>query len=173
MRIRAITERATRTAGLSMVLLVTLAVSAAAQHSAGAVEVRINSVLASDTNKGCDASLRALQRHLERLFHFTTYHLVSHQDRQTRFGQLVEFDLPGGRILQIEPIDRAGDMINVEVTLFEGDQPLMTTDFKIISGGVLLVGGPRYEQGALIISIEPLAVDEPSIPTQPVARPAN
>ena len=46
-----------------------------------------------------------------------------------------------------------GDMIAMEMILFQGERPLMTTDLKLRNHGVLIVGGPRYEQGMLIISI--------------------
>jgi len=171
MRTRAITESLNRGAGIGVVLLLLLASGAVAQQGVGSVEVKINSVLAADTNKGCDASLREIRHHLERLFHFSTYHLVRHEDRRTSFGKVVEFDLPGGRILQIQPLGMDGDMIQMELTLFQGDQPLMMTDFKIMNGGVLLVGGPRYEQGALIISIEPVAHAASPIQAAPISKP--
>jgi len=55
-------------------------------------------------------------------------------------------------------LDRAnvlidGDMIVMEMTLFQGEQPLMTTELKLRNHGVLMVGGPRYEEGMLILSI--------------------
>ncbi|HXN85075.1 MAG TPA: hypothetical protein VN867_03340, partial [Candidatus Binataceae bacterium] len=46
-----------------------------------------------------------------------------------------------------------GDMIDMELVLFQGERPLMTTDLKLRNHGILIVGGPRYEQGMLIISI--------------------
>ena len=45
----------------------------------------------------------------------------------------------------------------MEVVLFQGEEPMMTTDLKITNGGTFMVGGPRYERGTLIISIKPIA----------------
>jgi hypothetical protein len=90
---------------------------------------------------------------LHSLFNYTTYHLVSRQEQQTPTGSVLSFDLPGGRILHVEPEGVEGDMIAMELILFQGERPVMSTDLKLRNHGVLLVGGPRYEQGMLIISI--------------------
>jgi hypothetical protein len=68
-------------------------------------------------------------------------------------GALILFNLPGGRILHVQPRGIDGDMIVMEMTLFQGEQPLMTTELKLRNHGVLMVGGPRYEEGMLILSI--------------------
>jgi hypothetical protein len=117
------------------------------------VEVRVDSVVASDTHQGIDTELTPMGPRLRSLFSYTTYHLVSHATRQTAMGTTLAFDLPGGRILHVEPNGIDGDMIAMELVLFQGERPVMTTDLKLRNHGVLIVGGPRYEQGMLIISI--------------------
>lgn len=135
-----------------LLLLVTVA-ALAGQTSKGPVDVRIDSVLAADTNQGCDKQLAWLKHRLKRLFHYSTYHLMEHEESHTRFGQTATFTLPGGRILHIEPIGMDGEMIQMEVMLFQGEEPMMITDLKIMNHGIFMVGGPRYEHGTLIISI--------------------
>jgi hypothetical protein len=117
------------------------------------VTVHVDSVLASDTNEGVDDKLSSMGHRLQSLFSYTTYQLVSHQDGQTAIGKLIAFDLPGGRILHVEPREIDGDMIAMDLVLFQGQRPLMTTGLKLRDHGVLIVGGPRYKEGMLIISI--------------------
>jgi len=117
------------------------------------IGVRVDSMVASDTHEGVDTQLTPMGPRLRSLFSYTTYHLVSHQERQTPMGTELSFDLPGGRILHVEPHGIDGDMIAMEVVLFQGERPVMSTDLKLRNHGVLIVGGPRYEQGMLIISI--------------------
>ncbi|HLI81167.1 MAG TPA: hypothetical protein VKV03_14365 [Candidatus Binataceae bacterium] len=117
------------------------------------IGVRVDSVLASDTHQGVDTQLTPMGPRLQSLFNYTSYRLVSHQERQTPMGTQISFDLPGGRILHVEPSAIEGDMIEMELVLFQGERPVMTTDLKLRNHGVLIVGGPRYEQGMLIISI--------------------
>jgi len=146
-----------------LVLLATVGIAAAqtatgpVEVNPGPVEVKIDSVLAADTNQGCDKQLSTLRDRLRRLFHFTTYRLMSHDEGSAGFGKTLTFTLPGGRILHIEPQGMDGDMIQMEVMLFQGEEPMMTTVLKITNGGTFMVGGPRYEHGTLIISIKPIA----------------
>jgi len=114
---------------------------------------RVDSVVASDTNEGMDPQLTPMAPRLHSLFNYTTFHLVNHQEQQTPMGALILFNLPGGRILHVQPRGIDGDMIVMEMTLFQGEQPLMTTELKLRNHGVLMVGGPRYEEGMLILSI--------------------
>jgi hypothetical protein len=136
------------------------------------IAVRVDSVVASDTHQGIDARLTPMGPRLQSLFSYTTYHLVSHQEQQTRMGALLSFNLPGGRILHVEPHAIEGDMIAMELILFQGERPLMTTDLKLRNHGVLIIGGPRYEEGMLIISIgadcrRPRTADVGALPLRP------
>ncbi len=139
----------------------TLAFSLAAAGHAGAesaaspqkVGVHVDSVVASDTHEGIDQQLTPMGPRLHSLFSYTTYHLVNHQEQVTPMGSLILFNLPGGRILHIRPRTVDGDMITMELILFQGEQPLMTTELKLRNHGILFVGGPRYEEGMLILSI--------------------
>jgi hypothetical protein len=117
------------------------------------VSLRVDSVVASDTHQGVDPSLTTMGPRLQSVFSYSTYHLVSHKDAQTTMGTLVSFDLPGGRVLHIQPHQINGDMIEMDVVLSQGERPMMTTDLKLRNHGVLIVGGPKYQQGMLIISI--------------------
>ena len=69
-------------------------------------------------------------------------------------------------------------MIAMEMVLFEGERPLMTTDLKLRNHGTLIVVGRKYEDGMLIISVvaesptSPLANSDgpaPSMRGRPVA----
>ncbi len=117
------------------------------------ISVHVDSVVASDTNEGVDKRLASMGQRLHSLFSYTTYRLVSEKTAQTEIGNQLSFDLPGGRILHVQPREVVGDMISMELVLFQGERPLMTTDLKLRDRGTLIVGGPRYEQGMLIISI--------------------
>jgi hypothetical protein len=165
--------------GLGAVMLLILPALAAAQIPPNAVEVRIDSVLAADTNQGTDERLQAISRQLSDLFRYTTYRLLSHQESRTHLGEHVAFTLPGGRILHVEPRTLEHHMIAMEVIMFEGERPMMATDLKLMNRGVFLVGGHRYEDGMLIISIgaempeAPVSTETAVHKTTPAAHPAS
>jgi hypothetical protein len=127
------------------------------------IVIRVDSVLAANTGKGMDAQLSSsvIGRHLKDLFEYTTYRLVMQQKRHTRCGRMVVFEMPGGRILHIAPSSVLDNMISMEIVLFEGTRPLMTTDLKLMNHAVLIVAGPRYQQGMLITMISTDAPDRP------------
>jgi hypothetical protein len=126
---------------------------AAQQSHPQIITLRVFSVLAADTNQGVDPQLGAMGSQLSKMFNYTTYELVSEQNGRTEMGKMIEFTMPGGRILHIEPQSVDRNMIAMEVLLFQGEKPMLTTDLKLPNNGNLIVGGPHYEQGALIITI--------------------
>ncbi len=117
------------------------------------VYVYIDSVMAADTNEGTDPRLAPMGKKLQGLFGFSTYSLIGHDEGETNCGKMIAFTLPGGKILHVQPRAIDGDMIAMEIVLFDGTRPMMTTDLKLKNNGTLIVGGPRYEQGMMIISI--------------------
>jgi hypothetical protein len=117
------------------------------------VNVYVDSVMAADTNEGTDPRLAPMGQKLRGLFGFSTYSLIGHNEGETDCGKMIAFTLPGGKILHVQPRAIDGDMIAMEIVLFDGTRPMMTTDLKLKNNGTLIVGGPRYEQGMMIISI--------------------
>jgi hypothetical protein len=168
-------DRVRRRSTIAVLLLLITVAAVAAQKSKGQVDVKIDSVLAADTNQGCDNRLGWLKHRLKRLFNYSTYQLVRHDETHTGFGQTATFALPGGRILHIEPLGMDGGMIRMEMMLFQGEEAMMTTDLKIMNHGIFMVGGPRYERGTLIIAIEmvapPSATEVEAPPPASVAAP--
>jgi hypothetical protein len=173
------TER--RTSGLLSAIMAICVIVAPMQALAQssrtrAVLIRVDSVLAANTGKGMDARLSSsiIGSRLKDLFEYTTYRLLLHQERQIRCGDVVVFEMPGGRILHIAPSSVLDNMISMEIVLFEGTRPLMTTDLKLMNHAVLVVGGPRYQQGMLITTISTDAPDRPGAHSvAPEAFPAD
>ena len=137
--------------------------AAAQQTRPQVVIVTVESVLAADTNEGIDPQLGPMGPRLHKMFRYTTYQLVNEQNGRTEMGKVIEFTMPGGRILHVEPRSIDGNMIAMEVLLFQGEKPMLTTDLKLPDKGNLIVGGPHYQQGELIITIGAnMASDEAS-----------
>jgi hypothetical protein len=161
-------------------MIVVLVLAAARTSLAGAppdaVNIHIDSVLAADTHEGMDARLASMSDRLRALFDYSTYRLLSRSERKTVCGKMIAFTLPGGRILHISPHAVGGGMIAMELILFQGPQPVMSTDLKLPNHGVLILGGPRYQEGMLIVFV---GVDSPAAgravaappddPTTPIA----
>ena len=130
------------------------------------VMLQVDEVIAADTGKGIDQRLLPIGPRLESLFRYTTYRLVSHQVGHTECGRTAAFALPGGWIVHVAPNAVRDNMIAMELMLFEGARPMMVTDISMRNHGMLIIGGPHYEQGMLII---PIGADAPGLATPPKA----
>jgi hypothetical protein len=145
-----------------------------AQPAPKHVNVYVDSVMAADTNEGTDPRLGGMDKRLRGLFGFSTYSLIGHNEGQTECGKMIAFTLPGGKILHVQPRAIDDDMIAMEIVLFDGTRPMMTTDLKLKNNGTLIVGGPRYEQGMMIISIgASTGATSPPMQAQALGTPAE
>jgi hypothetical protein len=115
--------------------------------------LRVDEVLAADTGEGIDMRLLPMGGRLESLFRYTTYRLISRQIGRTECGRTAAFTLPGGWIVHVAPSAVRDNMIAMELMLFNGAHPMMTTDVRMRNHGMLIIGGPHYRQGMLIIPI--------------------
>ncbi len=175
----AIIERRTVALLMTVIAICTLAsprqVSAQSQHPR-TVRIRVDSILAANTGEGMDDKLSSsvIGKRLKALFEYTTYRLVLHQEKQTVCGRRISFQTPGGRILNIAPLAVVDNMISMELVFFEGTRPIMTTDLRLINHAVLVLGGPRYQQGMLITMISTDVAGSPTIHRgPPEAMPAS
>jgi hypothetical protein len=118
------------------------------------IEVRIDTVVASNTSKGSfDPALASLQQPFGRMFTYSSYRLVQGEQRRVNFRREAEFLLPGGRNLVIVPRGYKDDRVLLNVMLLAGPRPLVNTTLALKNHGVFLLAGPRYEDGILIVAI--------------------
>jgi Putative zinc-finger len=79
----------------------------------------------------------------------------SHTNGQTQSGKMIVFSLPGGKTLHVRPRAVVGNMIAMEVVLFDGKRTAMTADLNLESGDTFALTGEQYGQGTLLIRISP------------------
>jgi hypothetical protein len=125
---------------------------ARAQESAG-VEVRIRGVFASNTEQTFDQRLATLRQQFDTLFPYTSYRLIKEERRMVPWGRQAGFDLPGGRYLLVIPREYKDGRVSMKLMLVEGSKPLFDTVIGLRNQGTFLVGGPRHQDGVLIIAI--------------------
>lgn len=120
----------------------------------GEVALHIRTVLATDSGSDFDTRLSNYRRQLRGLFHYTSYRLVKDEERRCPFGLPNNFEIPGGRYLEVLPVQLRDDRLKLRVLLIEGTSPPpLDTDFTVPNRGNIWLGGPRDPDGVLIISI--------------------
>jgi hypothetical protein len=87
------------------------------------------------------------------LFPYSSYRLIQGERRVMPWKREERFLLPGGRYLVILPRGVQDDRLSLGVMLIQGSRPLVNTILTLKNRGVFLVGGPRYNDGVLIIAI--------------------
>ena|GEM_PF-642825 len=120
------------------------------------VALEVGTVLATSSSTHIDAQLASVRGQLERLFHakgYTSYRLVKQEKSEVSCGNPASFEIPGGRHLQVMAKDTRGGRVSLNVALVKDRHTLMRTDLTLGKRGTIMVGGPRYEDGVLIIWI--------------------
>jgi hypothetical protein len=132
--------------------LVLLAAMVPAAEAAITLQARI--IYAANQPGGVDPSLGAVAEELQRTFRYTMYRLVDAPRGSAELKQTWRVGLPGGRALEVVPtaIDRKQSTLAVRILGPDG-QPLMNTTVRLRSGATVLLGGPRHDQGVLIIAL--------------------
>ena len=116
------------------------------------VEVRIDTVLASNAGTSFEAPA-ALRQPFVGLFPYSSYHLVQGEERRVAWRREAEFLLPGGRYLVVVPRGYKDGRVLLNVMLIAGTRPLVNTALALKDHGVFLLAGPHYQEGILVIAI--------------------
>jgi len=153
-----VTRAPRRGAARAMLLVFALvpmtALVATGSARAGGVAVSVGSVLATDGGQPeFDTRLVAMKPQFDSLFRYSSYRLMKQEHRGLDWGQGASFDIPGGRYLVIAPKELRDARVSMQVMLLEGGRPLVDTSVALRDHGVLLLGGPKQEEGVLIIVI--------------------
>jgi hypothetical protein len=136
----------------ALAVLVAILTSRGAASAEG-VTVTVGSVLATDGGQEFDGRLVAMKPQFDSLFRYSSYRLMKQERRELAWGQATSFDIPGGRYLVIAPNELRDAKVSMKVMLLEGGRPLIDTSVALRDHGVLLLGGPKQQEGVLIISI--------------------
>jgi hypothetical protein len=136
---------------VSLVLLLVVAGSGTA--AAEPVTVDIGVVFASNEGSVVDPALSALRAKLQSMFTYSSYRMLDRMKRPLEVGETGDFALPGGRNLRLSPVSAPAKKVRLAVQLTEGGRNLLTTTLGLSRGGMVVVGGPPYQSGVMILLI--------------------
>jgi len=115
--------------------------------------IQITAVRASNDGRVFDSRLSSLKTELKQL-RFRSYNLVSSETRVLHGnGGQCGIELPNGRYLHITTREHTPDHLRLHILLNEDNRPVVNTYVKLELGSVVLMGGPRDENGTLVITI--------------------
>jgi hypothetical protein len=117
------------------------------------VGVGIRVILASHQAKGIDARLQDIQKNLGALFNYSSYQLLQEHSFLLSEGQTDQLPLTDNKELHIQLIQEQGGTAEIAVEILRGGKEIFKTTAKLKKGGTLLIGGPKHEDGVLILAI--------------------
>ena len=119
---------------------------------ADTVRLGIEVIYASNEGQQIDPSLARVKRQLQS-FRYSSYRRLDSHELVRSIGQQGTVPLPGGRTLLLAPQGLSGGSVVLLASIQESGRVLLNTELKLASGGTILVGGPVYQAGVLILAI--------------------
>ncbi|RJP18524.1 MAG: hypothetical protein C4520_14350 [Candidatus Abyssobacteria bacterium SURF_5] len=142
---------------LVSLLLSFSAVSAPAQQAGPKADIIIYVIEASNGGGGVDPQIQHLVKEFKGAFRYSSYQLVKRIPRRLEAGEKEIVPLPGGRQMQLQMQGYEENRIKLRVKILEkkekGSRDILNTEFRIIKGGTIMIGGYDYRDGKLVMAI--------------------
>jgi hypothetical protein len=138
---------------LCLLILVAIPFPDRALAAGSSVSIGVDVAHASHEGVSIDPALSKLKSKLQSMFNYSSYKMLDRQKRTIGVGETGEIPLPGNRILKATPASLDGNKIKLDVQIVEGGKNKLTTSLGLNKGGMVLVGGPAYQNGVLILII--------------------
>jgi len=122
----------------------------AAAAEAFDIEVRI--ILASNADKGIDSRLLDLTKDLQTL-NYMSFEQLDTVGLSLEKGKTGKVSLPGGRVMELTPEAFEKGKVNLQVKILEKGSSILTTRLRIANHGTVLLGGPSYNLGFLVLAL--------------------
>jgi RNA polymerase sigma-70 factor, ECF subfamily len=100
-----------------------------------------------------DERLVAFLPKLRQLFHYKEYGSLARYRAEVPVGTLQTWPIPGDRTLEILPESVSGDTVRMRLTLMRGSVKEIVTNIQAARGNPAVIGGPRYQEGVLVIIV--------------------
>jgi hypothetical protein len=142
-------RRLTAVAFIGLLLIAQIA----AASPAAKVAIDVGVVVASHDGPTMDPELSSIRNELQSMFNYSSYRMIDRLKRTLSVDETGEFGLPGGRSMRVTPVPAKGNKVRLAVQIMEGQRNLLSTTLGMSRGGMVIVGGPSYRKGVLILII--------------------
>ena len=128
----------------------------AAETSPQTVQVKIETILASNQSGEFDPRLQPLEKQL-RVLKYRSYRLLKEETQNIPSQGNASFAIPGGRSLTVSPQEFRNEWVALKLRLQGGEKRLLDTTIRLANRGNFILGGPPHEGGVLVLSISAVA----------------
>jgi hypothetical protein len=140
-------ERALAAAAVALLL----AAGPTSAQNAGRLEIDVMISHISNRPGDIDPAGRKLDRELRDQFRYESLRVLDSLQLSLRLDEVGSVDLPNGKPLRVRPLQVGERGVLVAVAI-EGT---LQTDLRIRNGHLVVIGAEPYEDGRLVISLEP------------------
>ncbi len=123
----------------------------AQEAPAGKSNITIRVVHATQSGR-VDPALKAVEAQLK-FTRFTGFAQLSSNTAQVATGAETAVPVPGGRRLRVELLSRTPTQARARVRLFEAGEPLADSTQVVPRGKTILIGGPKFDGGVLLLLV--------------------
>lgn len=119
----------------------------------GEVQIGVRVILASHKGRGVDVSLQDIQKTLSQMFNYSSYRLLQGHSLLLAQDQTSRLTLTEDKELLVRYLQEQGGAVEIAVEILQAKKGIFRTKVKLKKGGALLIGGPKHEEGVLILAI--------------------
>ncbi|MBI3607773.1 MAG: hypothetical protein HY207_07385 [Nitrospirae bacterium] len=109
-------------------------------------------VQATHGARAIDPALAFMKRELA-ILSYSRYDLLEIHTATATIGRQQAIPLPGYETIKLYPYGISDGSLELLVMLIEENEKLIETTFRLAQSGTILIGGPAYHDGVLILAI--------------------
>ncbi len=115
--------------------------------------ITVTVALAVPGGTSVDPKLGEIHKELTSVFRQSSYEQLDEMQFSLDLGGRQTQSLPGGSQLTVQYTGGSGGMVRLNVQITEDGTTALDTNFSISKGGTIIVGGPPYQNGNLVLAI--------------------
>jgi hypothetical protein len=139
-------------AAVALVLGVALALASTAVAQSGQrFDVRVTVSQISDQEGPVDSRAKRLDATIRKQFKYASLTVIEERKLDLELDEVGSVELPSGEMFRVRPLNLGERGLLMSV----GWEGAMQMDMRAHSGHLVVIGGPPYKGGQLVISIEP------------------
>jgi hypothetical protein len=142
--------RQLKIAGLVVAFASLLTAHALAKNT---VFTQVKVIHAATGSTHIDPGLSAIISEVRSVFRYTSYRLLSSKNMQLGVNQEGQMSLPNGRRLVVSPGQMKNNRIFYQINIFKNNRSVFQTRLDLRNNSSVTIGGPRYDNGVLLINI--------------------
>ena len=117
------------------------------------IDLSVKTILASQKPGRDDPSLKSFTNDMKDVFGYSSYKLLSRDNLRLNQENSGRISLPGNRSMKITSKGISEGRVTLQVEMFKDNKQIFQTVVRLLNDSEVTVGGPKHEDGNLLINI--------------------